>query len=147
MSATKTVFYGRVNMGTGNSTTNKIDGSGASAPWSIKGLPEDKSRHFISVTVYAEGDTLIPIGAALTGNQKLTAGTVVITGSPDGVNFGGIENGTIELSKADFKLPNLCGPLQELKVDIKGINPSVYIQEGVIHTHGVTVRIEILSYE
>jgi len=143
----QTNFYGRVNMGTGNSTANSHDGSGKDAPWIFDNLPEDKCRHFISVSVYAESDTITPISPALTDGQLLTAGTVVITASDDGVNFGAITQGTIDLTKADYIRPNLCGPLKALKIEVKGLAPAVLVKPGVINTHGVTVKVTVHSYE
>jgi len=140
-------FYGRVNKDTGNSTENHITGLGADSPWIFANLPEDKCKHFISVSVYAEPDTIKPISPSLTGDQLLTAGTVVVTASDDGVNFGAITKGTIDLSIADYVRPNLCGPLKALKIDVKGLAPAVLVKPGVINTHGVTVKVTVHSYE
>jgi len=143
----QTTFYGKVSKTTGNSTENPNDGSGNAAAWIFTDLPEDKCRHFISVSVYAEADTVTPISPSLTGNQLLTNGTVVITASDDGVNFGAITQGTIDLTKADYIRPNLCGPLRALKIEVKNLTPAIFAEPGVPNEYGVTVKVTVHSYE
>ena len=143
----QTNFYGKVNKTTGNSTENPNDGSGKDAAWIFANLPEDKCRHFISVSVYAESDMLTPISPALSGDQLLTAGTVIVTASDDGTNFGAITQGTIDLTKADYIRPNLCGPLKALKIDVKGLAPAKFAGSDVSNEYGVTVKVTVHSYE
>lgn len=143
----KTEFFGRVSLANGNSTTNPVDGSGASHYWLITNLPRDRARHFISATVYAEPNTITPIHPNGQGPQKLTAGTVKIEASDDGVNFGDITDGTINLATADYKRPNMCGPLYALRVTVTGVTPHTYVPDEHIPAHGVTVRIQVNSYE
>lgn len=142
----KTEFFGRVSIAEGNSTSNPTDGSGVPVPWIITDIPKGLSKHFISVSVYAEPDMTKPIHPAGMGPGHLVGGTVKVQASDDGCNFGDITNGTIDLSKADYPRPNMCGPLAALKVLVTGVNPPHVTPVGHLPNHGVTVRVQINSY-
>jgi len=50
-----------------------------------------------------------------------TAGTVTITISENGHNFGDIQNGVIDVSKAKYPRPNFQSPAKYVKCECSGV--------------------------
>ena len=136
-----TELVGRVSPLTGNSTSNKHTGTGVdNVAWESPSIPAEYYRHFITITCYKHliGDKTQDIVAT-------TGGKVVITASDDGVHFGNVTDGTVELAKPDYKRPNFCGRIASIKADITGVTPKEH--DDAAHVpEGTVVVVQIHSY-
>lgn len=105
-------------------------------------IPKEFYKHFFTVTCFADKTRQRPVHhASKVSDLVLTAGTVVLEASDDGVNFGSITNGTVDLS-GSFDRPNMEGRLKIVEAEITGITPT---QVAGVAT-GMFVVIGIHSY-
>lgn len=105
-------------------------------------IPKEFNKHFFSVTCFVDKTKTDPVHHQHTDSaHQLTAGTVTIEASDDGINFGSIKNGNVDLSAA-FDRPNIEGRIKTVRADVKGLTPKTVSPI----TTGVFVVIGIHSY-
>lgn len=105
-------------------------------------IPKEFSKHFFSVTCFIDKTKTEPVHHEHTDTSKqITAGIVTIEASDDGVNFGSIKEGNVDLSAA-FNRPNLEGRIKTVRAEVKGLTPTTVSPI----TTGIFVVIGIHSY-
>lgn len=127
---------------TGCTTLDREDGHGDSAPWFIRDVPLHLPKHFITVSLYADDTKKRPLSPEFAAPYKITSGTVKVTASPDGIMFGDITGGEMDLTNAKRVVPNCCGGVSIFAVNITNVKP-VEISEG---SH-IYVEVVINSYD
>lgn len=100
----------------------------SSSDYYIKGLTSDGDHlsgdidkifkeHYISLTFFSD-EYITPITPS--------AGTAIVTATDDGFNYGTIENGTIDVSVAQYDRPFLWGRIKKVKVNLSGVTGATH---------------------
>lgn len=138
----KSTVVGGYLSSTGNSTEDMALGQGAASPWFIGAVPSHLYRHFINIALYTDSTMQTPLTPDKTPPYRINAGVATVKVSDNGVTFGDIDGGTVDLTKSDYKRPNMCGTIGALSVSITGVLPTE-VHEGK-HIYAV---VTINSYD
>lgn len=104
-------------------TTTTSDGS---QTFTIDFIPPSLDVMF-SVTCYSD--------TSYTTTTSASAGTLTITASEDGQNYGTIESGTVDLTDGDYDRPYMYGYAQYLKLTLADVSGVSAIKVRAIYTY------------
>lgn len=92
-------------------------------------IPPEYTQHYISVGYYGDPNFEEFI--------QPTAGTVTVEITDDGNQWGGITNGVIDLTKADYSRPNCSDRLAAVRIHVLGVTPasSNHFFKAAIHSY------------
>lgn len=76
-------------------------------------------RSYISITFFSD-EYITPVTPA--------AGTVTVTATDDGFNYGTIDKGTVDVTTPEYDRPNLSGRIQKLKATLAGVTGATHFR-------------------
>lgn len=100
-----------------------------------KPIPSSFHKHFIKIMAFDRD----------TGKQvSLDGGTLTIKASDNGIDYGSIANGSINIgADSSYSRPNVLGVISHIQVDGSGLQASSL---GDANKHNLNIRFEIHSY-
>ena len=79
-------------------------------------------RFYISIVMYSDEFKTI---------SESPSGIAIFTASDDGVRYGTITNGTVNLSMGEYARPNLSGKIQSLKIQFSGVAGATHFKANI----------------
>lgn len=83
-------------------------------------ISQQFERMYLSVTFYSD--------AAYTTPVTPTAGTVTITATDDGFNYGTLTDGTVDATNPAYLRPNMSGRVRKVKATVAGVTGATHFR-------------------